>query len=64
MIFWWIKAERSDLEGKNLGLLRGVSIKIMSCAREVSRVWIRETMGWGAWVFDSAVRAEKGNPWL
>ena len=23
MIFWWTKAERSDLEGKNLRLLRG-----------------------------------------
>ena len=30
----------------------------MSCAREVSKVWMRETMGWRAWVFDSAVRAE------
>jgi len=25
VIFWWMKAERSDLEGKNLGLIRGRS---------------------------------------
>ena len=76
-----MKAERSDLVGKNLGLVRGrflaffarestvslpciplwlgIQIKIMSCAREASNVWIRETMGWGAWLFDSVVRAER-----
>ena len=31
----------------------------MSCAREASKVWMRKTMGWRAWVFDSAVRAER-----
>jgi len=31
----------------------------MFCAREASKVWMRETMGWGTWVFDSAVRAER-----
>ena len=30
----------------------------MSCAKEASKVWMGETMGWGAWLFDSAVRAE------
>jgi len=81
VIFWWMKAERSDLEGKNLGLMRRrfvafiarkstvslpciplwleIQIKIMSCAREASKVWLRETMGWGAWLFDSVVRAER-----
>ena len=71
MVGWWMKAERSDLEGKNLGLMRrrfvaflaresavsqpaciplwlGIQIKIMSCEREASRVWMRETMRWGA----------------
>jgi len=24
-LVWWMKAERSDLEGKNLGLMRGDS---------------------------------------
>jgi len=76
-----MKTERSDLEGENLGLMRGrfvaflhrestvslpcillwlgIQIKIMSRAREASIVWMRKTMGWGAWVFDSAVRAER-----
>jgi len=31
----------------------------MSCAREASKVWMRKTMKWGAWVFGSAVRAER-----
>jgi len=65
-----MKADRSDLEGKNLGLMRGrfvaslarestvslsciplwmgIQIRIMSCAREASKVWMRETMGWEA----------------
>ena len=37
----------------------GIQIKIMSCATEASKVWLRETVGWGAWLFDSAVRAER-----
>jgi len=67
-----MEAERSDLEGKNLGLMRGrfvafsarestvsllcitlwlgIQIKIMSCAREASKVWMRETMGWEVWL--------------
>ena len=73
VILWWMKAERSDLEGKNLGLMRGrfvafldresivslpyipLWLKIMSCARGASKVWMRETMGRGAWLFDSVV---------
>jgi len=64
-----MKAERSDLEGKNLKLMRGrfvaflarestvslpcirlwleIQIKIMSCAREASKVWMLMTMEWG-----------------
>ena len=37
----------------------GIQMEVMSCAREASKVWMRETMGWGAWVFDSTVRAER-----
>ena len=38
----------------------GIQIKIMSCAREASKIWMRETMGWGVvWLFDRAVRAER-----
>ena len=77
MIFWWMKAERSDLEGTNLGIMLGrfvvflarestvslpcvplwlgIQIKIMSCARETSKIWMREIMGWGVWLFDSLV---------
>jgi len=40
-------------------LWQGIQMKIMSCAREASKVWMRETMGWGAWLFDRAVRAER-----
>ena len=31
----------------------------MSRAREASNVWMRETMGCGAWVFDSVVGVER-----
>jgi len=76
-----MEAERSDLEGKNLGLMRGrfvtffareltvslpciplwlgIQVKIMSCPREASKIWMCETMGWGVWLFDSAVRTER-----
>jgi len=30
----------------------------MSCARETSKVWMCETMGWEVWLFVRAVRAE------
>ena len=61
-----MKAERSDLEGENLGIMwgrfvaflarestvslpriplwLGIQIKIMSCGREASKVWMRETV--------------------
>ena len=64
--FLGMKAERSDLEDENLGLMRGkfvtflarestvslpcnplwlgIEMKIMSCAREASEIWTRETM--------------------
>ena len=38
-----------------------IQINNMSCAREASKVWMRETMGWGAWVLDNADRAERGS---
>jgi len=31
----------------------------MSYASEASKVSMRETMGWGAWLFDSVVRTER-----
>ena len=60
------------MESKNLGIMGGrfvmflagestVSLRCisMSCAWEASKVWMRETMGWGTWLFDSAVWSER-----
>jgi len=74
VIFWWIKAERESgiNAGEIRGVLArestvslpciplwlGIQIKITSSAREASKVWMRESMGWGACVLDSAVRGQ------
>jgi len=52
-------ARESTVSLPCIPLWLGIQIKIMSCAREASKVWMRETMGWGAWLFDSAVKAER-----
>ena len=36
-----------------------MAIKIMLVRRRPVKFWMRETMGWEAWLFDSAVRAER-----
>ena len=41
-------ARESTVSLRCIPLWLGIQIRIMSCAREASKVWIHETMGWGA----------------
>jgi len=36
VIFWWMKAERSDLEDENLGLMRGKFVTFLARESTVS----------------------------